>query len=200
MKDSYITRETLLIRLRNRHDEDAWHEFVLTYQKYIFAILKNMQLQGASQDDIAQAVLLKAWEKLPEFEFDRTKGKLRSWLAVVTANTAKSHLRQESRLYKVMQSEQSYKLDNFKSADIPAEIEEIARKEWEDFISQKAWENISSTLSESVRQCFEMLMNGQAPSQIASCLNISEGSVYVYKKRVKNKMYCEIVRLQNDLE
>ena len=200
MKESYVTRETLLIRLRNQHDEDAWNEFVLTYQKYIIAILQNMQLQGSNQEDILQAVLLKAWEKLPSFEFDRSKGKLRSWLAVFTANTAKSYLRQESRLYKVMQSDQSYKLDNFKVEDIPPEIEEIARKEWEDFITQTAWENISPKLSENARQCFEKLMSGFSPSQISVELDIPEGSIYVYKKRVKNKMYCEIIRLQNDLE
>ena len=39
MKDSYITRETLLVRLRNRYDEEAWLDFAATYKRYIDSIL-----------------------------------------------------------------------------------------------------------------------------------------------------------------
>jgi len=62
-----------------------------------------------------------------------------------------------------------------------------------------AWENVSSSLSDKVKEAFELLMKGRATKDIASKLQINENTVIVYKNRVKNKMYMEIVKLQNEL-
>ena len=48
-------------------------------------------------------------------------------------------------------------------------------------------------------EAFERLMKGQSTKEIAASLAINENTVIVYKNRVKNKMYMEIVRLQNEL-
>ena len=63
MKENYLTRDTLLRKLKNRHDETAWQEFADLYLRYIRSVLYNMQIFPDSIDDITQTVLLRAWEK-----------------------------------------------------------------------------------------------------------------------------------------
>jgi RNA polymerase sigma factor (sigma-70 family) len=199
MSEEYFTRETLLLKLKNRHDEEAWVDFINTYKRYIKAVLRNMNLNSADIDDISQSVLLQAWKKLPDFEYEPGKGRFRSWLARVTANTALNFIRQEGRLKKTLNSEKSYKLDDYTEIDLTPEIELISKREWQDFIAEKAWENISADLSEKVRLCFEGLLKGRTVGDIAQDVGINENTVYVYKKRVQNKMCAEVVRLEREL-
>ena len=59
MTDNYLTRQTLLLKLQNQHDEHAWEDFFETYHKYIRAILWNMNVRESDSNDILQTVMLK---------------------------------------------------------------------------------------------------------------------------------------------
>ena len=73
MADEYSTRQTLLQRLKNQQDDRSWEEFVFYYQRYIYAIISNMNLPHHDCEDLVQAVLLKAWKILPGFQYDPGK-------------------------------------------------------------------------------------------------------------------------------
>lgn len=199
MTDKFNTRQTLLLKLKDQRDEQAWNDFYETYYRYIRAILWNMNMKEADANDILQSVMLKIWNKLPEFDYETRKGKFRNWISIITANTAKNYIRSENRLYNCLNGEKSSWLDDYTTATLPPEIEEISSAEWEKFISSMAWENISKTLSDSVKETFERLMKGESTKDIAVAVGINENTVIVYKNRIKNKMYMEIVRLQNEI-
>lgn len=199
MSDNYNTRQTLLLKLKDQRDDQAWNDFYETYYRYIRAILWNMNLSEADANDILQSVMLKIWNKLPEFDYESKKGKFRNWISIITANTARNYIRSENRLYNCLNGEKSSWLDDYKNDVLPPEIEEISSKEWEKFVSSMAWENVSDGLSSKVKEAFERLMKGESTREIALALDINENTVIVYKNRVKNKMYLEIVRLQNEI-
>lgn len=199
MSDNYNTRQTLLLKLKDQRDDQAWNDFYETYYRYIRAILWNMNLSEADANDILQSVMLKIWNKLPEFDYQSKKGKFRNWISIITANTARNYIRSENRLYNCLNGEKSSWLDDYKNDVLPPEIEEISSKEWEKFVSSMAWENVSDGLSSKVKEAFERLMKGESTREIALALDINENTVIVYKNRVKNKMYLEIVRLQNEI-
>lgn len=199
MSENYNTRQTLLLKLKDQRDDHAWNDFYETYYRYIRAILWNMNLKEADANDILQSVMLKIWNKLPEFDYQSKKGKFRNWISIITANTAKNYIRSENRLYNCLNGEKSSWLDDYKNATLPPEIEEISSKEWEKFVSSMAWENVSESLSSKVKETFERLMKGESTREVANALEINENTVIVYKNRVKNKMYLEIVRLQNEI-
>ena len=37
-----FTRQTLLQKIKDTHNEDSWNEFVAIYRPYIFVIIKNL--------------------------------------------------------------------------------------------------------------------------------------------------------------
>jgi len=99
MSKTFQTRQTLLMKLKDQRDDQAWNDFYETYYRYIRAILWNMNMAEADANDILQSVMLKIWNKLPEFDYEKSKGKFRNWISIITANTAKNYIRSENRLY-----------------------------------------------------------------------------------------------------
>jgi DNA-directed RNA polymerase specialized sigma24 family protein len=72
-RQEWMTRETLLKRVRRQHDQQAWEEFARYYQGYVHSIARRMGLSHHDAEETVQAVMLKCWQKLPEFEYDRCK-------------------------------------------------------------------------------------------------------------------------------
>ena len=85
------TRHTLIRRLKDQHDENAWELFTQTYSNYIEVVLVKVGIPRQEVVDLRQDILLKLWEKLPDFDFDQVKGKFRSWLWTMIRNTAYNH-------------------------------------------------------------------------------------------------------------
>ena len=193
------TRQTLLEKIKDKHDESSWEDFVYYYKQYIYVVVRSMNLNHHDAEEIVQMVLVKVWDKLPGFQYDKEKGRFRGWLCRVTGNIVKNFLRsrksQLNRVEKMKQQEVSNYLDN---VSVP-EIESIASREWENYIANMAWKNIEGGFSEHVKECFLLMSDDVPVPEIAKQMNISESSVYVYKKRVTDRLFAEINRLEREL-
>ena len=186
------TRETLLIKLRDQYDEPAWSEFYGIYKGFIFAILIKMNVPTEAQDDLVQDILLKAWKNLPKFEYQRNNGKFRNWLGLVVSNTARSYYRKQNNAVKAIGKLEA-------DSEIEPEIEEISNIEWKRFISNKAWDNVKTSLNENIIKCFELISEGIDLKEIAEKCDLPYNTVCVYKKRIINKISREIIRLEENL-
>ena len=51
MDDIYKTRKTLLIRVKDQYNDDAWSEFSEVYKRYIYAIIRRMNINAVDADD-----------------------------------------------------------------------------------------------------------------------------------------------------
>ena len=81
LNDEWKTRQSLLSRVKDPNDEDAWEDFVRYYEKFIFHLLHQMKINTDDFDDMVQEILLKLWKSLRTY--DREKAKFRTWLASV---------------------------------------------------------------------------------------------------------------------
>ena len=86
MSETFNTRMTLLGRLRNQQDDNAWQDFVFFYQKYIFTVLLRLGVPNADVEDQSQKVLLALWEKLPDFNYQAQNCKFRTWMSRIIRN------------------------------------------------------------------------------------------------------------------
>src|SRR5712671_6362451 len=80
------TSATLLQRLRDRGDSDAWDRLVRLYTPLIRGWLSRHLPQSADVDDLTQQVLTVVVEKLPTFEHNGRAGALRTWLRGICVN------------------------------------------------------------------------------------------------------------------
>ena len=187
-----FTRQTLLQKIKDTHNEDSWKEFVEIYRPYIFVIIKNLGVKADEIEDHVQSTLVICWQKLPDFHYDPDKGRFRYWLSRIAKFTVSNHIRKFSR-----RSELDEKLEIPES--LPSEIEKISDKEWKVFITKKAWGNIKVDLTENARLSFEALMEGESLDSISERLNMPKNTISVNKKRIEPKMFKEIQKLQREL-
>ena len=74
------TRSSVLAAVKDTGDEAAWARFFDLYAGFVFAIARSKGLASEDADDIVQGVFSELARKMPTFEYDRTKGKFRSYL------------------------------------------------------------------------------------------------------------------------
>lgn len=80
-----LTSVSLLERLRDRSDEDAWHRFHDLYGPLIRGWLMRRGVRQQDADDVGQDVMSLAVTELPGFQHNGRVGALRAWLRQVVA-------------------------------------------------------------------------------------------------------------------
>src|SRR5689334_15765725 len=79
------TPASLLVRVRERTDQDAWARFVELYTPFLYAWARRLELSPEEAADLVQDVFTLLIQKLPQFEY-RQQGGFRAWLKTVTLN------------------------------------------------------------------------------------------------------------------
>lgn len=194
--DTYLTRETLIKKLRYAEEQNAWDEFVYFYQRFIYGTINKMGVPSADSDDLLQKVLLKIWKNIPKFEPNQRSGAFRRWISVITKNT----------VYNFFQSQQSNEkkkndlnsLAQDESGHDP--YERIIEEEWKKNIISLAFKNISNKIKSQHISIFKLSSHGYSVRLIAKELGLPEHKVYRYKKRVEQLLTQEIKALKEMLE
>ena len=197
--DEWNTRLTLLQKIKDRHDDHAWEDFVRYYKQYIYIIIIRMNINHQDAEEIVQIVLVKIWDKLEAFDYDPKKGNFRAWLFTVTKHTVMNYIEKKTRqIEKLKELKATEEADYLKAIKL-SDMDKIAEKEWKDYISNMAWENVKPSLSDDLAEMFMMLSHGHSRQEVADKYSVPVNTVSVYKKRVIAKLKKEIKRLQHEL-
>ncbi len=193
------TRITLLAKLKNPDNHNAWLEFEKTYRSFILSLIIRMGINQEDAKDISQAVLTKVWQKIENFEYNQNKGKFHNWLAAMTRNTVRDFFRSKKNFITGRDSvEYKEHYIDIEKQVLP-DIENLAREEWVLHITNLAWDNIKGDIYKTKRDVFKMVSQEIPNKEISKKLGISETSVRVYKAEVFEKMRIEITRLNRKL-
>jgi DNA-directed RNA polymerase specialized sigma24 family protein len=87
------TSASLLERLRDQRDAQAWQKLVAVYTPLMRAWLRPVGLQAFDLDDLTQGVLQVVVRKLPQFEHSGRPGAFRAWLRGITVNALREFWR-----------------------------------------------------------------------------------------------------------
>src|SRR5438270_7260333 len=97
MEQSPATRASLLVRLRDPHDKEAWGQFVQLYAPVIYGFARKRGLQDADAADLMQEVLRSVSRAAGRLEYDPSRGSFRGWLFTITRNKVFNFLEGRSR-------------------------------------------------------------------------------------------------------
>ena len=98
------TSASLLDRLCDRGDAQAWQKLVQLYTPLMRAWLRPAALQAADVDELTQRVLEVVVHKLPQFHHDGRPGAFRAWLRAITVNRLREFWRARPPAGQVAQS------------------------------------------------------------------------------------------------
>jgi len=183
MKQAPETRSSLLIRLSDPTDEQAWREFVQIYQPVIMQLARRRGLQEADGLDLVQGVLGKVAVLAATWNPDPARGSFRGWLAVTTRRLVIDHFRRQQRQPR-----------NLTEADCDDLVQPPWRDEEFDLQQRRelfAWcaESCRHEFSHRTWQAFWQTSVAQrAIEEVAAELGMTTGAVYVARSRVMARL------------
>jgi RNA polymerase sigma factor (sigma-70 family) len=200
MAEPPLTRVTLLNRLKDGADADAWHEFVHLYGPVVYGFARKRGLQDADAADLMQEVLRSVARNAGRMEYDPKRGTFRGWLYTVTRNKVYNFLSgQKNRPRAVGDSGAQERLDSV--PDREADKDDDWDIEYQRRLSAKAMEAVKHEFQPNTWKAFwGTAVEGRGAQEVGAELKMTPGAVYVAKSRVLARLRDEVQRLQAEAE
>jgi RNA polymerase sigma-70 factor (ECF subfamily) len=191
-----FTSITLLGRVRDLSDQQAWSDFVHRYTPRIFSWCKRFSLQDQDASDVTQQVLLKLVSSMQGFEYDPSRGSFRGWLKTVTSNAVRDMVRRKSSNVVTGEGAEvwlSRLVDDAAIASLTAKIEEGYRQE----LLEEAENRVQLRVKPTTWEIYRLLTKQNVSAkEIAAKLNVKIGEVYVAKSRVIKMLRESVLQLE----
>jgi RNA polymerase sigma-70 factor (ECF subfamily) len=192
MGDTVSTRPSLLLRIRDPGDDDAWRQFVALYGPLVYEFARQRRLQDADAADLTQTVFQAVADGIHRLDYDPRCGSFRGWLfGVVRNQLGKFHARQR-RSPRAAGDQGTHALLERQ----PARDDEEAAlwdREYERRLFLWAAERVRGRFEESSWQAFwQTAVEGKGAGEVARALGMNVGAVYTAKSRVLDRLRREI--------
>lgn len=184
------TSLSLLERVRNPMDGEAWMRLVELYAPFLHQWGRRAGLGETDAADLTQEVLTVLAQKLPAFEYDPSKS-FRSWLKTVTVNRAKN-------FHRAAANRPTIGVDSAigREAICDSDADLFEEDEYCAFVTQRILELVKHEFREQDWRAFQLQFLEERPaSDVASELGISVNSVYLAKSRVLRRLREESAAL-----
>lgn len=188
------TRDSLLIRLTDPDDHQAWLAFVETYRSLIYRMGRRHGMQHADAQNLVQDVLCKVQRKVGDWQTGQASGCFRRWLATVARNTAIDSLRRIRPDTARGGTSIQQQLGQVALSDEQASAELRLELERETF--RQAARRIQGEFCEATWCAFwDTTVQGQSCADVARQLGKSVGAIYTSRSRVMQRLREEISQL-----
>ncbi len=175
------TRVSLIERVCDHRDEEAWNDFAALYAPLIYSYGLKRGLQDSDAADLAQDVLQIVIGAVKKFDFRSRRGSFRGWLLTITLNRIRrKHIISKRQVAGSGRTTVAHALQH------QAEQEQLSwDREIRFRLFEWAAEQVRGEFQAKTWQAFWLTsVEGQQPADVAIQLQMSLGSVYVAKSRI----------------
>jgi RNA polymerase sigma-70 factor (ECF subfamily) len=189
------TRPSLLVRLRDPRDHEAWVEFVALYEPVAYRLLRRHGLQDADARDVMQDLFLAVGRSVERWDPARERGSFRGWLRRVIRNLVINWLKRgERRIAAIGGPELQAMIDLLPADDQPETIE------FDHEVRRAMFQRAAAQVREQVQPCtwqafWQTAVNGISPADAAKKLGLTPGAVRVAKCRVLARLRVALEEL-----
>jgi RNA polymerase sigma-70 factor (ECF subfamily) len=196
MAEPPATRPSLLVRVRDAQDRDAWQQFIDLYGGVVYGFLRKRGLQDADAADVAQDVLQRVAGAVGRLEYDSSRGTFRAWLFTLTRNQLSKFLSApQRRVLGTGDSATHVLLDA--QPDRGRDPEALWEEEYRRCLLARAAERVRGHFAVPTWQAFwQTAVEGKTAAEAAAALGLSVGAVYVARSRVSARMQEQLRRLE----
>jgi RNA polymerase sigma factor (sigma-70 family) len=179
------TRASLIVRLRNAADSEAWREFVRLYAPVVYAYARRRQLQDADAADLTQEVLRSVMTATRGPRYDPARGSFRNWLFTVTRNKLIDLRERAKRGQPAGGTSAHEQLQQLAAPEDEAAWDE----EFQRRLFAVAAEQVQPEFEATTWQAFwQTAVEGKKPPEAAAALGMSVGAVYIARSRVQARL------------
>jgi len=198
--DLIPTRHSLLSRLKNWEDHEAWRQFFDTYWVLIHGAAINAGLTHAEAQDVVQETMIAVAKHMPGFHYSLKHGSFKSWLLRQTSWRIADQFRKR-------QTGPSHDTTPCSSASqtVPQigidpatwEFEVMWDVEYENCVRNAAFEKVKLKVDPKSFQAFDLYIVQEWPAiKVAKLLRMSRAHVYLCTFRVRRLVEKEMMSLR----
>lgn len=193
MDDAPATRYSLIVKLRDSADAQAWQEFMSIYEPLIYRLARHKGLQDADARDLCQEVFRAVARAVDRWEPDPSKGRFRGWLFTIARNLMINFLTRRDRHPRGSGDSDVMAMLEALPADDPAATAEF-EAEYQRRLFRWAAEQVKAEFTPKTWLAFwHTGVDNRPIKDVADELGMTAGAVYIARSRV-------LARLRQRLE
>lgn len=193
MAESLHTRPSLLVRMRDPQDQEAWRTFLDLYAPLIYGFGRKSGLQDADSADLTQIVLQAVSSSIGRLDYEPAKGTFRGWLFGVARHQLSKWRRAQRQPQGTGDTENLEQLAAHPAPDGVADWWETEYKRQRFLV---AAQRVRPQVNEDAWHAFwQTAVEGRPASDVAAELKVKLGALYTAKSRVLALIKKEIQTL-----
>ncbi len=195
MQDIPETRASLVLKIRDPNDQQAWDEFVQLYQPVVYRVARSRGLQAADASDLVQTVFIAIAGSIDRWTANDSSVKFRHWLLRVAKNATINALTRRPA-------------DQGGAAELLEEVEEQNRQseslielEYRRELFIRAAEIVRVDVAPDTWKAFELTaIEGLSSESAAAELGKSIGTVYAARSRIIKRLSEVVASLEEQFK
>lgn len=189
------TRSSVIRAVADTENEAAWQRLFDLYAGFIFSIARSKGLKPEDADDIVQAVFADLARKLPDFEYDRAKGRFRSYLIQLVRWRIADKLN-------AIKSDVELKKKTLEAAkDMSAADRSFAEREWQQAALEEALRRIKPDVRPEHYAAFvASTVEGQDTETVMRLYNLSRDNLYQIRKRLTERLREKVAQVIAEMD
>lgn len=178
------TRSSVLKAVADTSNEKAWKRLFDLYAGFVFSIARSKGLTVTDSDDIVQNVFVDLARNLPQFNYDRTKGRFRSYLIGLVNWRVTDKLRAGKRDVDL----KSQYGEDMKGA-VAEDDGSFLENEWRAAAMEEALRRIKDEVNSDHFAAFvASTIEGQDTETVMNLYSITRDNLYQIRKRLMLKL------------
>lgn len=184
-----VTQPSLLSRVRDPSDQDAWRHFETKYRELILRFCRRRGMQQADAEDVRQMTMMKLVRTLPRFVYDPARGRFRDYLYRVVKSATIDVTTRPSGTPRAVDIDMD-------ALDVPSSPDDgLWEQEWVDHHYRLAMATVRTTFEPRNVQAFEHLLAGSSVDVVAQQFDMSTQALHKVKQRIRDRLK-ELIELQ----
>ncbi len=194
------TRMSLIARLSDFEDRQAWDEFTAIYRPTLFDLARRSGLQDSDADDAVQDILWAVGRSVARWKPDPARARFRTWLARIARNLVINLLIQQQR--------RPWRLGDSNLQDLLKRVpDKGCEAEAQRFLL--AFRRQAFAIAAEKVQCrveprtwaafYRTSIDGVPVQQVSGELALDRGMVYVARSRVMRLLREEVEAMEQDV-
>lgn len=191
------TRNSLIVRLRQPGNQDAWQEFASLYEPLIYRLAARKGMQHADAQDLLQDVLLAVSKGIHRFEIGVDKGRFRGWLFRISRNLIVNAIEKRQRLV-IGNGDSAICQELAQQPDLSPQENSAYVLEFRRELFHWAARKIRPEFQASTWSLFwRTSVDGEVIAEVASELRLSIGAAYAARCRILARLKSTIEELDD---
>jgi len=197
MTQSDATRPSLLVRIKDHRDRQAWGQFVEIYAPLVYEMARRRGLQDSDAADLTQEVLRSVSGAVVRLDYDPRKGTFRGWLFTVTRNALNTFFEAQQRVPRG--SGDSGVQAWLEEQPVQDDESTVWDQEYQRRLFAYAAEQVRASFEEATWQAFwQTSALGKPGKEVAVSLGMTVGAVYIAKSRVLGRIKEQVRQLLDE--